>query len=278
MAAATSSVRCALRKGFSPSLVVILGATGTGKSKLAIEIGKKLQGEIISADSMQVSGCQWRKHIASDKWQVVFDVVWLSWGVNGYCVITVLWISCGITCSPFYVALGSRVGQAWKEIGLKSFHLLVIRIQNGVCTTYIRRWFVWYLIHLTFILPRGFHWSPYLTNPSRRQILKFVIKPRKETLPTDFWHHLQTWNKLSVFFLRKWICFFIFTVTSMSWLRSKSPHLNECKRQCCHSKVEHTFFPHFQFSWFLEPSKIVQSKYINGVVVPLMYLFLYCVW
>lgn len=37
-----------------PSLVVILGATGTGKSKLAIEIGKRLQGEIISADSMQV--------------------------------------------------------------------------------------------------------------------------------------------------------------------------------------------------------------------------------
>lgn len=37
-----------------PSLIVILGATGTGKSKLAIELGKRLQGEIISADSMQV--------------------------------------------------------------------------------------------------------------------------------------------------------------------------------------------------------------------------------
>lgn len=37
-----------------PSLVVILGATGTGKSKLAIELGQRLQGEIISADSMQV--------------------------------------------------------------------------------------------------------------------------------------------------------------------------------------------------------------------------------
>ena len=35
-------------------LVVILGSTGTGKSKLAIEIGKRLGGEIISADSMQV--------------------------------------------------------------------------------------------------------------------------------------------------------------------------------------------------------------------------------
>lgn len=55
MAATTLSVQRALRKGISPSLVVILGATGTGKSKLAIEIGKRLQGEIISADSMQVS-------------------------------------------------------------------------------------------------------------------------------------------------------------------------------------------------------------------------------
>lgn len=35
-------------------LVVILGSTGTGKSKLAIEIGKRFGGEILSADSMQV--------------------------------------------------------------------------------------------------------------------------------------------------------------------------------------------------------------------------------
>ncbi|XP_038057557.1 tRNA dimethylallyltransferase-like [Patiria miniata] len=35
-------------------VVVVLGATGTGKSKLAIQIGKRLGGEIISADSMQV--------------------------------------------------------------------------------------------------------------------------------------------------------------------------------------------------------------------------------
>ncbi|XP_044192322.1 tRNA dimethylallyltransferase isoform X1 [Thunnus albacares] len=54
MAAATRSVRCAVRRAMIPSLVVILGATGTGKSKLAIELGKRLQGEIISADSMQV--------------------------------------------------------------------------------------------------------------------------------------------------------------------------------------------------------------------------------
>uniref|UniRef100_A0A3Q2R1H2 tRNA dimethylallyltransferase n=1 Tax=Fundulus heteroclitus TaxID=8078 RepID=A0A3Q2R1H2_FUNHE len=54
MAASTLGVQCVLRRAMVPSLVVILGATGTGKSKLAIEIGKRLQGEIISADSMQV--------------------------------------------------------------------------------------------------------------------------------------------------------------------------------------------------------------------------------
>ncbi|XP_065600664.1 tRNA dimethylallyltransferase isoform X1 [Cyrtonyx montezumae] len=35
-------------------LVVILGATGTGKSALAVELGLRLGGEIVSADSMQV--------------------------------------------------------------------------------------------------------------------------------------------------------------------------------------------------------------------------------
>jgi tRNA dimethylallyltransferase len=35
-------------------VVVVLGATGTGKSKLAIELGRHFNGEIISADSMQV--------------------------------------------------------------------------------------------------------------------------------------------------------------------------------------------------------------------------------
>ncbi|XP_077937070.1 tRNA dimethylallyltransferase isoform X4 [Gasterosteus aculeatus] len=54
MAASAGSVRRAFRPAMVPSLVVILGATGTGKSKLAIEIGRRLQGEIISADSMQV--------------------------------------------------------------------------------------------------------------------------------------------------------------------------------------------------------------------------------
>lgn len=36
-------------------LVIILGATGTGKTKLGIELAQKFGGEIISADSMQVS-------------------------------------------------------------------------------------------------------------------------------------------------------------------------------------------------------------------------------
>ncbi|KAG8451648.1 hypothetical protein GDO86_003732 [Hymenochirus boettgeri] len=40
--------------GRSLPLVVILGATGTGKSKLAVQLGRAVGGEIISADSMQV--------------------------------------------------------------------------------------------------------------------------------------------------------------------------------------------------------------------------------
>lgn len=62
MAASARSVQEAARKAVVPSLVVILGATGTGKSKLAIEIGKRFLGEIISADSMQVRG-----HLLSKK-------------------------------------------------------------------------------------------------------------------------------------------------------------------------------------------------------------------
>lgn len=35
-------------------LVVILGSTGTGKTKLSLELAQKFGGEILSADSMQV--------------------------------------------------------------------------------------------------------------------------------------------------------------------------------------------------------------------------------
>lgn len=36
-------------------MVIILGATGTGKTKLGVELAQKFGTEIISADSMQVS-------------------------------------------------------------------------------------------------------------------------------------------------------------------------------------------------------------------------------
>ena len=35
-------------------IVVVLGATGAGKSKLALELAQKFGGEIISADAMQM--------------------------------------------------------------------------------------------------------------------------------------------------------------------------------------------------------------------------------
>lgn len=35
-------------------IIVILGATGTGKTKLSLELAQKYNSEIISADSMQV--------------------------------------------------------------------------------------------------------------------------------------------------------------------------------------------------------------------------------
>lgn len=37
-------------------ILAILGSTGCGKSRLSIELAKRFAGEIISADSMQVSG------------------------------------------------------------------------------------------------------------------------------------------------------------------------------------------------------------------------------
>ncbi len=36
-------------------LLVVLGATGAGKSKLALELAHKFGGEVISADAMQVT-------------------------------------------------------------------------------------------------------------------------------------------------------------------------------------------------------------------------------
>jgi 2-phosphoglycerate kinase len=36
-------------------LIVLIGSTGTGKTKLSIELARRFDGEIISADSMQVN-------------------------------------------------------------------------------------------------------------------------------------------------------------------------------------------------------------------------------
>lgn len=36
-------------------IIFVVGATGTGKTKLSVELAKRFNGEIINADSMQVS-------------------------------------------------------------------------------------------------------------------------------------------------------------------------------------------------------------------------------
>ncbi|XP_057641328.1 tRNA dimethylallyltransferase isoform X2 [Chionomys nivalis] len=59
MAAAAAARAVPVSAGFrglkrTLPLVVILGATGTGKSTLAVQLGQRFGGEIVSADSMQV--------------------------------------------------------------------------------------------------------------------------------------------------------------------------------------------------------------------------------
>ena len=39
------------------SVVAVVGPTASGKSALAVELAKKNNGEIISADSMQIYNC-----------------------------------------------------------------------------------------------------------------------------------------------------------------------------------------------------------------------------
>ena len=41
-------------RSITTPVVVVLGATGAGKSKLALEVAQKFGGEIISADAMQM--------------------------------------------------------------------------------------------------------------------------------------------------------------------------------------------------------------------------------
>lgn len=43
-----------MKKGIKPKIIVIIGPTASGKSDVAVEIAKKVKGEIISADSRQV--------------------------------------------------------------------------------------------------------------------------------------------------------------------------------------------------------------------------------
>ncbi|EHB16269.1 tRNA isopentenyltransferase, mitochondrial [Heterocephalus glaber] len=51
-------------------LVVILGATGTGKSTLALQLGQRLGGEIVSADSMQLGQRLGGEIVSADSMQV----------------------------------------------------------------------------------------------------------------------------------------------------------------------------------------------------------------
>jgi hypothetical protein len=59
-------------------VIVILGATGCGKSKLGIEIARRFGGEIISADSMQVS-------------VYIFIYIYLFYTHGWKWIVTLLW-------------------------------------------------------------------------------------------------------------------------------------------------------------------------------------------
>lgn len=48
------SVACSVSGPKKDKVIVISGPTGSGKSRLALELAKRLNGEIISADSVQV--------------------------------------------------------------------------------------------------------------------------------------------------------------------------------------------------------------------------------
>ena len=42
-----------------PLVAVVVGPTASGKTSLGIEIARRLDGEIVSADSMQIYKIQW---------------------------------------------------------------------------------------------------------------------------------------------------------------------------------------------------------------------------
>ena len=43
-----------MKPGKKPKVIVIAGPTASGKTALSIELAKKIEGEIISSDSMQI--------------------------------------------------------------------------------------------------------------------------------------------------------------------------------------------------------------------------------
>ena len=51
--AATKTAEAQSKYEHAP-LIVIIGATGCGKTKLSLELSRRLNGEVISADSMQI--------------------------------------------------------------------------------------------------------------------------------------------------------------------------------------------------------------------------------
>ncbi|PKU61925.1 adenylate isopentenyltransferase-like [Dendrobium catenatum] len=52
--AADTRVRCQRGRGKKDVVVVIMGATGTGKSKLSIDVAERFSGEVVNADKIQV--------------------------------------------------------------------------------------------------------------------------------------------------------------------------------------------------------------------------------
>ena len=50
----SSQINSDMLRPSKPPVLLVLGATGAGKSKLALELAQKFNGEIISADAMQM--------------------------------------------------------------------------------------------------------------------------------------------------------------------------------------------------------------------------------
>ena len=64
----------------APGPVFVVGATGTGKSRLAVDIAESLSGEVINADSLQVCAAE-----------LLLLVPFVTWSRHGSC--TEAWTS-----------------------------------------------------------------------------------------------------------------------------------------------------------------------------------------